>query len=250
MFSKKQYCPSPENSTVDDLKQVSRFELLKMFNIFLFRRKVPVRFCRARTVFIPKKSSATAPVIDELVRELRGNVGISIVGLTTQISAYTDDILLFASSPPGLHLLLDKTTKFLSYNLEINTSKSFTSAIATDAKNNTTKVDNSLSFKINNSLIRSSKVNEPFNYIGISFSAKGLLTADYGSALKDYLIKLKSAPRQTTAKTLDPEKHPFTKTLSPSGFEFRPRREARQARFRHLRIGQGVLYPPGDCPNT
>ncbi|GBN66987.1 Retrovirus-related Pol polyprotein from type-2 retrotransposable element R2DM [Araneus ventricosus] len=64
-------------------------------------------------------------VIDELIRNLRGRVGLTIDGSSMSISAYADDILLFDSSPPGLQHLLDETTCFLSKcNLQINCSKS------------------------------------------------------------------------------------------------------------------------------
>ncbi|GBO40585.1 Retrovirus-related Pol polyprotein from type-2 retrotransposable element R2DM [Araneus ventricosus] len=60
-FPRNSSAPGPDHSAINELKQISRFELFKIFNIFLFSRKVPERFCRARTVFIPKKSAATEP---------------------------------------------------------------------------------------------------------------------------------------------------------------------------------------------
>ncbi|GBL82827.1 hypothetical protein AVEN_106353-1 [Araneus ventricosus] len=60
-FPRNSSAPGQDFSTVSDLKQISRFELLNFFNIFLFCRKVPVRFCRARTIFIPKKPAEIDP---------------------------------------------------------------------------------------------------------------------------------------------------------------------------------------------
>ncbi|GBM23940.1 hypothetical protein AVEN_205823-1 [Araneus ventricosus] len=60
-FPRNNSAPGPDFSTVNDLKQIPRFKLLKIFNIFLFSRKVPKRFCRARTIFIPKKPAAMDP---------------------------------------------------------------------------------------------------------------------------------------------------------------------------------------------
>ncbi|GBM36214.1 Retrovirus-related Pol polyprotein from type-2 retrotransposable element R2DM [Araneus ventricosus] len=61
-FPRNNSAPGPDNnSTVGDLESISRFELLKIFNVFLFCRKVPERFCKAKTIFIPKKSDVINP---------------------------------------------------------------------------------------------------------------------------------------------------------------------------------------------
>ncbi|GBM85502.1 Retrovirus-related Pol polyprotein from type-2 retrotransposable element R2DM [Araneus ventricosus] len=390
-FPRNNSASGSDLSTVSDLKQVSRFELLKIFNIFLFCRKVPARFCKSRAVFIPKKSpGAAAPgdfrpisltpiparlfskittrrlspaarsepeqrsfiesdgisqnifildhvlrhasekiqrtciasidlrkvfdsvshqavfaalkdqsidpefvkiiefmynnsstsfapfrdhdfssicgvkkgdplssilfnlVIDEFVRNLRGRVGLSIDGLTMSISSYADDILLFASSLPGLQHLLDETTNFLSKcNLHINYSKSFTIAIFTDSKNKKTKIYNCLSFKVSNSPIISLKVNESFKYLGVSFSAKGLLAADCSSTLNNYLFKLKSAPPLKSQQRLWILKNTFLPMLFhllvlssvPAGKLAKLDSTSRA-------FVRGILYLPGYCPNA
>ncbi|GBN58380.1 Retrovirus-related Pol polyprotein from type-2 retrotransposable element R2DM [Araneus ventricosus] len=50
----------------------------------------------------PLTSTLINPVIDQLIRKLKGRVGLKIDDCTMSISAYADDILLFASSPTGL----------------------------------------------------------------------------------------------------------------------------------------------------
>ncbi|GBN17317.1 hypothetical protein AVEN_131258-1 [Araneus ventricosus] len=110
------------------------------------------------------------------------------------ISAYADDILLFASSSAGLQNLLNETSSFLEQcNLNINCDKSFTISILADSKNKKTKVDSAFPFQVKNAPINSLKVNDSFKYLRLNFSAKGLLAANCSSALIDYLSKLKSA---------------------------------------------------------
>ncbi|GBL82826.1 hypothetical protein AVEN_106352-1 [Araneus ventricosus] len=97
-------------------------------------------------------------VIDELIRKLRGRVGLTIHGLTLPISEYADDLLLFASSPGLQHL--NETTDFLTKcNLQVNCSKSLIFQFPQMLRTKTT-IDNALSFNVNNSPIRSLKVNE------------------------------------------------------------------------------------------
>ncbi|GBN08982.1 Retrovirus-related Pol polyprotein from type-2 retrotransposable element R2DM [Araneus ventricosus] len=288
-FPRNGSAPGPDLSTVGDLRKVSRFELAKIFNIFLLCRRVPDRSCRAKTIFLPKKTDAISPgdfrpisltpiparlfskilarrlspvaqleperrgfvetdgisqnifmldyvfrharervkrtfiasldikkafdsvshqavfaalqalsvdpefvkiiksiyensstsfapyadhsfkpscgvkrgdplssilfnlAIDQLVKKLKAGVGLEIDGATMTISAYADDILLFASSSAGLQHLLNETSSFLEQcNLNINCVKSFTISILSDSKNKKTKIDSAFPFRVNN----------------------------------------------------------------------------------------------------
>ncbi|GBO40584.1 Retrovirus-related Pol polyprotein from type-2 retrotransposable element R2DM [Araneus ventricosus] len=167
------------------------------------------------------------------------------------ISAYADDILLFTSYPTGLQFLLNEADSFLAKcNLNINTSKSFTISLSTDSKNKKIKVDSALSFKINNSPLKSLKVNDSFKYLGVNFSAKGLLTVDCGPTLKDDLLKLKSVP-------LKPQQRLWilNNTLLPKLFHLLVLSSVPAGKLCKLdstihAFVRGVLYLPGDCPNS
>ncbi|GBL83248.1 Retrovirus-related Pol polyprotein from type-2 retrotransposable element R2DM [Araneus ventricosus] len=332
-FPKNGSSPGPDWSTVSELRQISKFELAKIFNIFLLCKRVPDRFCRAKTIFLPKKRDAVNPgdfrpisltpiparllskilarrleptvnldpeqrgfiesngisqntfmldfvlrhsrekvkrtfiasldlkkafdsvsheavftalrvqvvdprfidllksiyrnsitsfapypghkfspscgvkqgdplssilfnmVIDQLIKKLKGPIGLEIDGSVMSISAYVDDILLFASSSAGLQHLINETATFLATcNLHINCAKSFTISVLADAKSKKTKVDGVTPFFINNEPLNILKVNDSFKYLGLNFSAKGLLVENCSPTLNDYLAKLKSAP--------------------------------------------------------
>ncbi|GBN38140.1 Retrovirus-related Pol polyprotein from type-2 retrotransposable element R2DM, partial [Araneus ventricosus] len=324
-FPRNGSAPGPDLSSVGELRRISKFELAKIFNIFLLCRRIPDRFCRARTVFLPKKRDATDPgdfrpisltpiparlfskilarrlapsvrldpeqrgfieadgiaqntflldfvlrhskektkrtfvasldlrkafdsvsqeavfaalkaqavdhrfveliqfiyaksstsfapfpghkfsptcgvkqgdplssilfnmVVDQLIKKLKGPVGLDIDGTTMSISAYADDILLFASSSVGLQHLLNETAEFLeTCNLFVNCSKSFTISILADAKSKKTKVDSATPFYIKNEPLRILKTNDSFKYLGVNFSAKGLLAENCCPTLQDY----------------------------------------------------------------
>ncbi|GBN95225.1 Retrovirus-related Pol polyprotein from type-2 retrotransposable element R2DM [Araneus ventricosus] len=60
-FPRNGSSPGPDLSSVGELRRISKFELAKIYNIFLLCRRVPDRFCCARTVFLPKKRDAVDP---------------------------------------------------------------------------------------------------------------------------------------------------------------------------------------------
>ncbi|GBN16946.1 Retrovirus-related Pol polyprotein from type-2 retrotransposable element R2DM [Araneus ventricosus] len=134
-------------------------------------------------------------VIDQLIKKLKGPIGLEIDGSIMSISAYADDILLFASSSAGLQHFINETSAFLeTCNLNINCAKSFTISILADAKNKKTRDDSASPFYVNNAPLNILKVNESFKYLGLNFSAKVLVVANCNPTLNDYLAKLKSAP--------------------------------------------------------
>ncbi|GBN95220.1 Retrovirus-related Pol polyprotein from type-2 retrotransposable element R2DM [Araneus ventricosus] len=166
-------------------------------------------------------------VIDQLIKKLKGRIGLEIDGSTMSISAYADDILLFASSSAGLQHLLNETSDFLEMcNLTINCTKSFTISILVDAKNKKTK------------------------YLGLNFSAKGLLVANCDSTLNDYLSKLKSAPLKSQQRLWI-----LRNTLLPKLFHLLVLSSVPAGKLAKLdsitrAFVRGALYLPGDCPNS
>ncbi|GBL85248.1 Retrovirus-related Pol polyprotein from type-2 retrotransposable element R2DM [Araneus ventricosus] len=185
-------------------------------------------------------------VTDELIiRKLRGRVGLNIDGFTMPISAYADDVLLFASSPSGSQHLLDVTTTFWSQcNLNINCPKSFTISISADAKNKKTKNDSALLFKVNNSPLN--LLNESFKYLGVSFSAKCLLAADCSPTLKDYRSKLKSAPLKPQQRLWILKNTSLPKLFNLLVLSSVPARKLAKRDSTTRAFVRGVLYFPGD----
>ncbi|GBN89416.1 Retrovirus-related Pol polyprotein from type-2 retrotransposable element R2DM [Araneus ventricosus] len=167
------------------------------------------------------------------------------------ISAYADDILLFASSSAGLQHLLNETASFLDqFNLNINCAKSFTISILADSKNKRTKIDSAFPFQVKNAPINSLKVNDSFKYLGLSFSAKGLLAANCSSTLIDYLSKLKSVPFKPQQRLWI-----LRNTLLPKLFHLLVLSSVPAGKFVKLdsitrAFVQGPLYLTGDCPNS
>ncbi|GBN95222.1 Retrovirus-related Pol polyprotein from type-2 retrotransposable element R2DM [Araneus ventricosus] len=60
-FPRNGSAPGPNLSTVGDLRRISKFELAKIFNVFLLCMRVPDRFCKAKTIFLPKIADAINP---------------------------------------------------------------------------------------------------------------------------------------------------------------------------------------------
>ncbi|GBN58406.1 Retrovirus-related Pol polyprotein from type-2 retrotransposable element R2DM [Araneus ventricosus] len=134
--------------------------------------------------------------MDFVIRSIRGKIGIQLGGNSfTNISAYEDDLILFAESSVGLQHLLDQTAELLAgSNLQINLGKSFTISVLTDGKSKKTKIDSTPRFKVRSSFIMPLIVGEKFKYLGVNFTAQGLLAADCTPTLNDYLSNLASAP--------------------------------------------------------
>ncbi|GBN17314.1 Retrovirus-related Pol polyprotein from type-2 retrotransposable element R2DM [Araneus ventricosus] len=159
--------------------------------------------------------------------------------------------LLFASSHAGLQFLLDEANSFLAKcNLHIHSSKSFTISLVADAKNKKIKLESALTFKVSNSPISTLKVNDSFKYLGVNFSAKGLLTADCGPPLKNYLNKLKTAP-------LKPQQRLWilNNILLPKLFHLLVLSSVPAGKLNKLDSAirtfvRGVLYLPADCPSS
>ncbi|GBN08412.1 Retrovirus-related Pol polyprotein from type-2 retrotransposable element R2DM [Araneus ventricosus] len=135
-------------------------------------------------------------VVYFVIKSLRSDIGIQLDdGSNTNISAYADDLFLFASSVPGLQHLLDNPIKLLSgCNQEINLKKSFTISIISDGENKKTKIDTSHPFRARSTPIRLLIIKENFKYLGVTFTAHCLLAADCTPTFDDYVTKFASAP--------------------------------------------------------
>ncbi|GBO11956.1 hypothetical protein AVEN_84673-1 [Araneus ventricosus] len=57
-FPRGRFAPGPDLVTVRELREVPIWDLIKIFNIFLFRRRISECLCQSRTIFVPKKSGA------------------------------------------------------------------------------------------------------------------------------------------------------------------------------------------------
>ncbi|KAG8176131.1 hypothetical protein JTE90_012385 [Oedothorax gibbosus] len=106
-------------------------------------------------------------VIDTLISKIKESpIGTSIDGIRVVVSAYADDLILFAETNMGLQTNLNLDQQILkSCNLQINSSKSFTLSIPADAKNRQTKVVPG-NFAVNQSPLLSVGVEGSFKYRG------------------------------------------------------------------------------------
>ncbi|GBL95535.1 Retrovirus-related Pol polyprotein from type-2 retrotransposable element R2DM [Araneus ventricosus] len=151
---------------------------------------------------------------------------------------------------PDRHLL-ENTVKLLAgCNLKVNLGKSFTISIVADGPNKKTKVDGTPRFKVGPSFLRPLSINEQFKYLGVKFSAQGLLVADCAPALNKYLSNLTSAP-------LKPQQRLYIlrTILLPKLFHLLVLSNVRAGHLVKLdscarAFVRRVLYLPTDCPNA
>ncbi|GBN95224.1 Retrovirus-related Pol polyprotein from type-2 retrotransposable element R2DM [Araneus ventricosus] len=158
-------------------------------------------------------------VIDQLIRKLKGPVGLELDGSRLAICLST-------------------------------VQKSFTISILADSKSKKTKVDGATPFFINNEPLKILKVNDSFKYLGVNFSAKGLLAENCYPTLHDYLAKLKSAP-------LKPQQRIWIlkNTLLPKLLHLLVLSSVTAGKLAKLdsitrAFVRGALFLPGDCPNS
>lgn len=140
-------------------------------------------------------------VLDCLIRQINNTpIGINIDGLKLSISAYADDLILFASTKQGLQMNVDRASSILKFcNLQINATKSFSLTIKIDDKNKLSKVVES-EIKIDRNPLRAIKINDEFKYLGVKFGAAGLVKANPESLIQDLLSKAKHFPLKPNQK--------------------------------------------------
>ena len=93
--------------------------------------------------------------MDKYLLSVPQDVGANLDGLSVNVMALVDDLVLTASSASGLQHLIDHTVSFLGQvGLESNISKCSTIAIRTIQNRKNTTEDASVVFNINNQRVQ------------------------------------------------------------------------------------------------
>lgn len=110
-------------------------------------------------------------ITHRMLLQLLPEVGARMEGVSVNVAAFADDLLLFAATPGGLQRMIDIVSGYLDQcGMVINTNKSMTISIKAAPQQKKTAVDILVAFKCGNQqLSRSSQ----WRYLGITFTPKG-----------------------------------------------------------------------------
>lgn len=134
-------------------------------------------------------------VIDQLLRSLPKECGVSFGGSKIRAMAFADDLNLLAETPAGLQLLLDHTTRFLqACGLRINNGKSHSVTIRGLGKEKKSVVDASQEYTIYGQKIRALARSDSWTYLGVSFRPDGRSKIDMMGVITPLLQRLTAAP--------------------------------------------------------
>lgn len=137
--------------------------------------------------------------IDVLLKSLPDHLGVPIGGKLVNAAAFADDLLLFAETERGLQELLNVTIQVLhSLGLKVNFSKSFTLSIVPSGRDKKVKVVEH-PFLVGGAPLRSLRVGEEFEYLGVTFSTNGRAKVTVVDELRkklEYLTKAPYKPQQ------------------------------------------------------
>ncbi|KAG8171631.1 hypothetical protein JTE90_013064 [Oedothorax gibbosus] len=190
-------------------------------------------------------------VVDTLITKIKESpVGISIDGIKVAVSAYADDLILFAETKLGLQSNLNLAQEVLSScNLLINSSKSFTLSILADARNRQTKVVPG-NFTVNQAPLPSVGVDGSFKYLGLMFNSFGLIWADPASQIQDLINTLKGTPLKCNQKLFIVRNILIPKVFHASILSRTPLGVLKKADIRVRDFIRKILHLPKDCPNA
>lgn len=134
-------------------------------------------------------------VTHQLLQTLPKEVGAGLGSTTTNAVAYADDLILFASTPNGLQLLIDCATRFLNEcGMSINTRKSLTISIRASGHIKKTAVDPAVTFRSENQPLPSLARSDTWKYLGITFSPEGRARCRPVEIIRPLLERLTKAP--------------------------------------------------------
>uniref|UniRef100_A0A1A9VZG3 Reverse transcriptase domain-containing protein n=1 Tax=Glossina brevipalpis TaxID=37001 RepID=A0A1A9VZG3_9MUSC len=132
-------------------------------------------------------------IIDKLLKMLPNEVGVRVGDSSFNSLAFADDLILFASTPSGLQLLLDTTNEFLKQcGLCLNTAKCITISIKGQPKQKNSVVE-SRKFKVEQTNIPALKRTDEWKYLGISFTADGRCKIEPQNDILPKLLRLTKA---------------------------------------------------------
>lgn len=133
-------------------------------------------------------------IIDRLIRKLPAEVGCKIGNHMTNVAAFADDLIIWASTPGGLQKLLDIVHDFLkSCGLRLNSAKCRSISIKGQPKQKRSVIVQN-EFKINGVTMPALKRTEEWKYLGVTFTADGRTKVDLKDELSQKLDLLTRAP--------------------------------------------------------
>lgn len=190
-------------------------------------------------------------VIDGLIRKIKDSpVGIRVDGLNIGISAYADDIILFAETRQGLQHSLDQASLLLkSCNLVISAPKSFSISIAADGKNQRTKIVDG-NFMVDRNPLRSIKINDKFKYLGVEFSSEGILAANPAKEVEGLVSKIKNSRLKPNQKLYALRVHVLPKLYHAGILARSTIGMLKRADVAIRHFVRKILYLPKDSPNA
>jgi Reverse transcriptase (RNA-dependent DNA polymerase) len=114
--------------------------------------------------------------MDRVLAELPGNIGYWLNGSRIKAIAYADDVVLIASSRPGLQLLLKNfTEKVNEFGLTLNIRKSYTGSIVPSGKTKKIRITQT-PFHALGSPLACLTIGDKWKYLGVPFDLKGIST--------------------------------------------------------------------------
>lgn len=113
--------------------------------------------------------------------------------------AYADDLILFASTPEGLQVLIDSAVGRLGEcGLSINADKSRSHTLTAAAGRKLVKLESGRVYRVGNDMIGALSIDDTFEYLGVSFCPYGLVCDNVD--LCESLERISKAPLKPQQK--------------------------------------------------
>ncbi|KAG8177084.1 hypothetical protein JTE90_015736 [Oedothorax gibbosus] len=149
-----------------------------------------------------RQGDPLSPLLFFLIKRLRNFIGVDIGGIHLGLSAFADDLLIFAGTSTGLQFQVTKAAEFLATcKLHINSAKSFTLSLVPDGRNNKMKIEVPGTI-LNGITIRALRPGEEFKYLVVYFRTDGLLFFSPICRIQEWLSKLARAPLKPQQRLL------------------------------------------------
>lgn len=157
-------------------------------------------------------------VTHRMLQTLPADVGIKLGATNINATVFVDDLNLYASTPRGLQVMINKVTQFLGEcGLTINTDKSFTLGFKPSGKQKISTMDITTEFKIANRSLRKMSRTDPWTYLGVQFTWTGRKNI----AIKESLMvdrEINKSTSEASAETFCIQNHGDTEALPSTSF--------------------------------
>ena len=133
-------------------------------------------------------------VIDNVVRNLGKDIGISVGGVLLNCLAFADDLVLLAQTKAGAALLLSRVETSMSAGLNLNSSKSASLSIKVSQKRRKWFCDPKSYLKTaSGECIKALEIDETYKYLGVEIGLE-LRGENVYERLEQALVNLTNAP--------------------------------------------------------